>query len=275
MKQCVCSICDKSFSNKLPDGWVMVSENVYICPVCLAKNIKIQTQEILYNNFKDALLFLENHPALNNEMINAVQDIEWSVVPVCKNGVTKNYHGQNPEYITVIFSEIDDNKQYKKYYSDNVHFTDSNEENMIEVPYKTVYGYEWAFKKMQYSGHCSIFKYNESYHYWERMQGEDTCKHDTFEDMIIGLAEKVKKAFGNFNREDFLTPAEKINHDTNEPFNISPDMIVSPGGSEIKGYKMTPNVDYIDVNEKEYNRRWWDWFRQTEYCRQNWKSECS
>ena len=39
-----------------------------------------------------------------------------------------------------------------------------------------------------------------------------------------------------------------------------------------KCFQMVKNDNYIDVTFVEKNRRWWKWFRKTEYYKKNWKN---
>lgn len=88
------------------------------------------------------------------------------------------------------------------------------------------------------------------------------CIHgDTFEEMIINIAKDVKENYGVFKFEDFLTDAEKDNHNTVDIFD-----------RENRGNGIF-NPDYIHIKDFQLNQRWWSWFRTTKYYQEHWLGE--
>ena len=90
---------------------------------------------------------------------------------------------------------------------------------------------------------------------------------DTWEEMVIDMAEKVKKNYGNFSYMDFYTDEEKEN-------NAKEDVAFFEKieDDEHEGMsKMIFNEKFIHVSDAELNLRWWEWYKTTEHYEKNWK----
>jgi hypothetical protein len=83
---------------------------------------------------------------------------------------------------------------------------------------------------------------------WERFDASGAVGN-SFEEMIVNLGNKFFKHFGNFTSEDFLTPAEKRNHEKQRPF-------LSVPGKYENSSEMVSNSKYKTVLASEINRRW-------------------
>ena len=137
----------------------------------------------------------------------------------------------------------------------------------------------------QYYGECAFFKFDPklikdddkrfaaySRKHFEAYVGP-SCRGDTFEDLINNIAIAVKKNYGSFTFDDFLTEAEKLNHNTESMF--------TPVKTSAKDVKNNPflkdctrfirNSKYMDVSLGELNLRWWNWYRSTEHYKKNWQ----
>ena len=213
--------------------------------------------------FELALEFLNNHPAMNCESYSFFGwNLSWGINQTCKN----NYHKmlfETAEKLHVIVTNKDEKFEYflKKY-------GDEEDRDYVYVPYREVYGCEWEYKKHQYNGRYSLFRYDAEMHRRycpDSREGNHMCytryeggsKYaETFEDLIIDIADEVKVDFGNFSYDSLLTDAEKENHSNCYSFVFKP---VGDGLSE-----MLPNNDYIFVSDGKLNTRWWNWFESTE-----------
>ena len=106
--------------------------------------------------------------------------------------------------------------------------------------------------------------------HYNAYQGE-YVKADTWEEMIIGLAEKAKENYGDYEYRDFLTKEEVDNNENEECFWFEPCE-----DDEVAGHKgcsrMISNPKYISVSDAEHNMRWWEWYKTTEHFEKSWKS---
>ena len=102
---------------------------------------------------------------------------------------------------------------------------------------------------------------------WDRYGGPEGGAN-SFEEMLIAVADDVKSAFGDFNFYDsFMTDAESKNHEDVEPMFFEPV-------SDKPGYKsITFNDEYVRIGQGLTNLRWLKWFMDTDYAKENWNSQ--
>ena len=217
-----------------------------------------------------ALDFLNEHPATNGDLpfVNALW---WSAYPVCKNGEPKE------DYVPVKKTSVYINKGTKLFERFKDRFLDDPEDTFMHVPYREVYGCEWEFAKYVYSGEFSIYradaaslsKRKKSEYYAYPMYGAyqgGFARKDSFEEMIIECARIVKRDYGNFTRNDFLTKEEVENHRIERCF-FTEDCIHEGKPA----YQLVDNPKYINVTNEQLNLRWWEWYKTTKHCLKNWK----
>ena len=200
---------------------------------------------------RDALWFLDFHPAICEDVWG---QISFSIVKVCKHGYDEIVkHGVDirksskfaEKYKDKLDAEI---KKFKKEYPKA--FDSEGLFVSIRVPYKELFGEAWKFDHVEYWGSIPFKVFTGDLKdklAWRGIEGwtnyEGFSVHErTFEEMVIKLAQKFKKAFGDFCSEDFLTKEEKSNH------------------------------NYVEVNRADLNRRWLKWFAGMDYCKKHWEN---
>lgn len=232
--------------------------------------MKIETQI----KAKEALEFLRNHPALNNEGGDSLFDGAWFHMELCcKNGKSKL---AGEDGIRIWKGEPNWEK-YQEYFDEDLNKGLPDELHSADVPYAVFYGEPWAANHMEYWYEICFFvfegdPYNNGDIYnhtkWGRYGGPEGGAN-SFEEMLIAAAEDVKKVFGDFNSYDsFMTAAEVKNHADVEPMIVDPVV-------EKTGYIMRFNDKHVDVSSGLLNLRWLKWFIATEYARENWKDKLS
>ena len=241
-------------------------------------------KEVLLQCEKD-IDFLNYHPAMNMSSGDFFSsNFIWSMWQVCKNGAIKE-HFISAKNVQVWLNKGD--KGFEELIKTHRDADDTDEDvadpsYTLYVPYRDVYGCEWEFEKYEYSAEACIVKFDKTKYkkdtpfYGQECFGRyQGCRvtTDTFEDGIVQVAEYVRKNFGDFNYDSFLTDEEKENHKVERSFNME---IIPESTENIKGgrnYLMVDNPKYMDVQDAELNLRWWDWFRKTDYCKKNWDKE--
>jgi len=210
----------------------------------------------------EAIDFLKNHPAFACETDNPICSGFWfGMNDVCKHGYTESAKDGISVY-----------PRQKKNWERFKHLLPEYEKDdacpSVDVKYSDLFGEPWESHHVEYWWEISFFiwkgphisedNYLEIYdrRNWRMFSGPEGGNR-SFEKSIIKAAEKVKKIYGNFCCEDFLTPEEKFNHETENAFLI--------GAPYIKH-----NPKYIEVNNDVLNLRWLKWFMTTEYAKKNW-----
>ena len=240
--------------------------------------------------FNDAILFLNNHPALNYGNSTFFRDnLYWEAVPVCKHGIVKLderasdipvsiFRGKNPKLFQAFFDcrlNKDDDISRKMVNSDGL--LDS-----IDVPYSLVYGHKWEYSKTVWNGEYSFYKFvgklknvkrrlrNESKRFeWSAYAGGDVSAN-SFDDMIFEIYRDVLNKYGNFNGGKLYTDKEKENHlEEKTPFYFVDH--IDGNGREYS--TVITNENWIKVTEEEINLRWWNWYRTTAHYTNNWTGE--
>lgn len=238
--------------------------------------------------------FLMRHPGVGFDGGFFSMNFNYWMVDVCKNDVYKDYF-QKPENVEVTLYKSNEylSDDYIKRYDGMFEkffdkYKDEDDDDEIYVPYKEVFGYEWKYDHTYYKGEYDFLKYNKnedlikyilskgkadekeaekiaSYYnmHYNSFQG-GTVKADSYEEMIIKIADDVRENYGNYSYEDFLTQEEKDNH-KNEWLMKFKDLNDGSGHSE-----MLTNPKYIRVEDYELNQRWFEWFTTTDYCKENW-----
>lgn len=219
-----------------------------------------------------ALEFLRNHPALDNEGGDSLFNGAWFHMELCcKNGKSK-FAGEEG---VSIWKSNPNWEKYKEYLTED---QDDIPEVLrsVNVPYVVVYGEPWVADHMEYWYETCFFVFNgdpynqnDQYDYkkWDRYGGPEGGAN-SFEEMLIAVADDVKSAFGDFNFYDsFMTDAESKNHEDVEPMFFEPV-------SDKPGYKsITFNDEYVRIGQGLTNLRWLKWFMDTDYAKENWNSQ--
>ena len=213
-----------------------------------------------------AVEFLDNHPALVSPYLGDFFSCQsLAIYPVCKNGY----------YAGDISVEIDPEHADWEKYKDR---RDEDEDDFVFIPYEEYFGESWKADRVEYFCEIDFFAYREtgdkekdsSYIYetlnnWMRYHGF-CITGDSFEDVFIKAAKKVKEIYGDFDdHDDWLTEEEKKNHEENQFF---------LEGKKIEaGTVVKLNPQRIHVKPHVINRRWLMWFKETDYCKENWVNE--
>ena len=231
--------------------------------------------------------FLNHHPGISKGLMdNTVKEFNCWADDVCVNNKSKRDYREKPENVTVHFHR--GSEGFVKYFESRIKDEDGEDDtkleddrefaefDTIEVPYRVVYGCEWAYDRTVWNGEYSIHKFigdpkkkvkpQQEYKYWNSYEGTHIFNMDSYEELIIALAEDVKKNLGDFGYESFLTDEEKANHEKERLFFFVPT-------KEGNAFEMKHNRRHIDVSEEEKNLRWWKWFRTTEYYKAHWDGE--
>jgi hypothetical protein len=222
----------------------------------------------LHLKARDAMWFLESHPALENPIFNLLSLLDIQINLVCKRGYTEPVNGK----VQVYWSK----KYYKRFKKEfDLEFKEYSPEELklkplisIDIPYKDFYGEPWTPCRIEYWGDLSIvaflgkeFKDETNRAKWWKLSGVEACG-ESFEEMMANAAKEFKKIYGNFTKEHFITAAEKKHNKGKKLFLF---VRTTPTGSVMKR-----NPKYIHVSSAEINRRWWKWFSKTAYCKKNW-----
>ena len=232
----------------------------------------------IYDKFLKACELLENHPALNPMGSGSFfsGNLVWWVNQICENGEIRDNHVKSSNPLVWI---NDDDERFKKYFDE---FSEHADDEHILVPYRKIYGYSWIYDYCQFVGECSMFKYcpernsfatkfdsrYPSMQCFNAYQGA-SGSGATFEEMVIEMAKDVVRKFGKWSFDDFLTTAEKKDHEENHIF------IRVPVVDEVFGNCMTleNNENYMTVPDCYMNLRWWDYYRETKDYKKNWTGE--
>jgi hypothetical protein len=217
------------------------------------------------------LWFFYCHPALECPIYDPFGLLSIGIDNVCKNGYTNPTKGMVSLYYTP--------ERYKKFKVEfDKEFKECSELELkykplisISISYEKLYGEKWHPDHIEYWGSLSPiiflgkdFKDQYNYKKWQRYSGVE-ANGSNFEELIINLGTKFKKIFGDYNRDDFLTPKEIKNNKGKMPFIFE----------EVKDRKLIgriskKNPEYISLSTSEINRRWLVWFSKTSYCKKNW-----
>ena len=222
---------------------------------------------------RDALYFLESHPALGSPVFTPFFLLNLQIAQVCFNKTLEPRKG----LVTVYYNPVN-YKKFKKEFDKE--FLECSEEELkahkslisVDVPYKDVYGVEWQPHHIEYWGELDFvvfmgkkFDCSLDSKKWQHLSGINACGV-TFQEMVINLAEKFKKTFGNFNSQKLMTAKEKANNKGKMPFIFKP----APKKMSHLGSTMKRNPNYIHIDPSEFNRRWVKWFSQTPYGKKQW-----
>ena len=220
----------------------------------------------------EALNFLREHPALNNDGGDSLFNGSWFHMELCcKNGITK-WGGDDG--VTIWKSNLNWEK-YAEYFRDNEEDYLPTELHSAKVPYEVVYGEPWKADHMEYWYEICFcvfegdpYSKDDRFDYtkWARYGGPEGGAN-SFEEMLIKAAAEVKEAYGNFDSyQSFITPSEKNNH-----MNVPP-MTFEPIPEKPHYSTGIFNHEYQDVSQGLTNLRWLRWFITTDYAKKNWES---
>jgi len=221
---------------------------------------------------KEALEFLRDHPALNNDGGDSLFNGAWFHMELCcKNGQSKwvvedgiTIYKSNPNW-----------EKYKEYFNDEDREDYLPEElQSTKVPYAVVYGEPWKADHVEYWYEICFFVFDGDpydkkdrydYNKWDRYGGPEGGAN-SFEEMLIAAADEVKAAFGDFNSYDsFMTTEEVKNHASVKPMFFEP--IIDKPGFNTGIF----NDKYVDISQGLSSLRWLKWFITTDYANENWK----
>jgi len=245
------------------------------------KNQKLSKQ------VQESMDFLNNHPGVCYDG-SFTSNMLWWMVDRCKHGQYKD-HYQKPKNVEVRLYKKD--KDFNKFWEKYKDIDDNLSDDYVDiyVPYKEIYGEIWKYNKTEYNGEYCFYKYSRNENYikylktsrkiddkeaeevatymnncWNGYQG-GMVHADSFEKMIINIADDVKIKYGDFCNEDFLTSEEKQNH--KDQWLIKFKKLDDGSGHS----EMLTNDKYMKIGQPEYNRRWWKWFIETEFYKTHWK----
>ncbi len=219
----------------------------------------------------EALNFLRDHPALNNDGGDSLFNGAWFHMELCCKHGTSKWCGTDG--VTVWKSDPNWEK-YKEYFKDNEEDYLPTELHSTKVPYDIFHGEPWKADHMEYWYEICfcVFEgdpYDRSAAYdqtkWMRYGGPEDGAN-SFEEMIIKAAADVKAVYGDFDSySSFVLPSEKNNHE-----NIVP-MTFEPCPDKPKYSIAVFNPDYVDISQGLTNLRWLKWFITTDYAKANWE----
>ena len=241
------------------------------------KKVKVNTDfERLQLKARDALNFLEGHPAMSCIVIDVMSSLWFSIQTVCKRGYS-DYACKSVK----VYKNSKEASRFKDRFDKEL--KNYNEEELktqgpfvsIDVSYKELFGEEWAFDHVEYWGELSFYmfkgnptdKNNIERKNWQSYCGVEAGGR-TFEEMIVKITEKFKEAFGKFDKYDFLTKEENENNKDKEPFIFKQ---VKREGSSLKYSTMVRNRKYKHVNDAGLNLRWQKWYKTTKHYKKNWE----
>jgi hypothetical protein len=227
--------------------------------------VKVNTDfEKLQLKARDALYFIDSHPAINGSFFGVQTSLWFSIQTVCKRG-----HSEYSIKDMTIYYSKENYKKFKKEFDkeiaeDQDYFKKCPTLVSIQMPYQKVFGEPWIFDHIEYWGELTLHIYKgkkakEKFNFldWDNWEGPHAGGR-TYEEMIINLAKKMKKECGNFDYYSFLTPEEIKNHKEEEVFFWKK----VPDTKEHKNYStIIPNKKYIKVSDAEKNLRWQEWMK--------------
>jgi len=211
----------------------------------------------------EMLWFLNDHPGIISPIYGSfMADCSFYMSPVSKEGCDK---------LSPIVLERGDAR-----FEEFAHLLEFEEKDLpdayVYVSYSDFYGKPWECDHVNYGCEVDFFAFygtpkdavasDRDYTKWNRYHGFNMCR-TSFEDMLVSAANEVRRIFGPFDSNSFLTEEEMQNHKK-----VSPILFELAGdGSRTLGH----NEEYIPVSAGMLNRRWLKWFWTTEWCQQNWK----
>jgi hypothetical protein len=198
----------------------------------------------------------------------------------CKRGVSGG-----PHPISVGYDSPDRNgrweAEFKRRYSDK-YLKEAPFFSYIYKSYKEVFNEPWVFDHMEYwyeiTFHVYMGKLTEEKYFDPKLWGAYGGPHgggNSFEEMLINAAKDVKRCYGNFKSQDFVTEEEKKNNKSEQPFFFKPSKNKHKNivGEEESCSIIVDNPKYISVNPHVINRRWLEWYTKTPSCKKDWKDE--
>jgi hypothetical protein len=228
------------------------------------------------------MIFLNEHPAMTPNQF--FRGIDFSIQDVCKRGYDrivartgvdiypsdKNAHLFKEEFDREFEKEY---KELEKNYKNEPKMLRLQKRFVkITVPYKKLFGEPWKYDRTEWWGEMTFFVYHGNPQKWMKDMNPYTWQAysshlsesaPSFEELLVKLANRFRKRFGDFEREDFLTPEEKKNHRTEEAF-----WFKRKKEKHFSTLKWNPK--YIRVPDPELNHRWAQWFLSTPYGKKAW-----
>ena len=226
-----------------------------------------------------AFEFLNKHPAFIFDFSNALL---WFPSPRSRFDIWEDPGNCVSIYYNDPEAERFKDEFLKEYEDDMDLLTNKPELCHIYKTHEEVYGEPWKLDTVKYWGELifTVFDGDVSrdsdephdYKLWSRYCFTKGT-YDSMEEFLIGMAEEVKKNLGDFSQDDFYTDEEKNNHKLTEPMFSKPldETIFNPiTQRDEKSYSVTFNPKWLSVNDGMFNRRWVTWFRETDYCKEQW-----
>lgn len=209
---------------------------------------------------RDAIDFMENHPAISNNFFTLQSLLWFSIQTVCKHG-----YSEHSSKTVSVYNKGKDAIRFKDQFEKEMKADDSLKDTpslvTIEIPYKDYFGEPWEFDRVECWGELSICIYDpkiksaDKRDKWQIWCGVESSG-SSYEELMINLAKLVKKNYGNFDSQSFKTDEEKKNNKTVEPF-LFKEL------KNKKGYsQMLHNPEYIFVSDEEKNLRWQKWMKE-------------
>jgi hypothetical protein len=219
-------------------------------------------QEIMLE-FKEAVEFLESHPAFINPLSRGVGNSRMMVVKVCKNGLALDGTWKR---VTIYKDQdefedwVDKVPEERKRYCWNKDFSENTDKIFsIEVDYEEYFGYSWEFHNVEvwieggatrYLSKCVHTKKDR----WENWHDADLDSSGlTYEAAMIEYAKKVKKLYGDFScwGENSIIPkwVDEYNKGKRAIYFVD---------SDTDGFKkMESNPEYLSLSDGVKNEIWW------------------
>ena len=241
----------------------------------MKKSLPTQTKAEMAMHLKaqEMIIRFERHPTMP-PLSSLWNSLDFSIQQVCKRGWMEPFRGMVDVSKTPAnykkYKDLFDKEMEEEYTGEELELGDSFV--TIEVPYKEVYGEDWKPDHIEYWGDTTFkvfigkdFDKDWDMKNWDNYAGVSASGR-TFEEMIVNLGKKFFKTFGDFTESDFLTAAEKKNHEKYMPFYFKKC-------EDDRFSTMETNKKFKRVSAAEINRRWVKWFAGTEYGKENWGND--
>ena len=229
---------------------------------------------------RNALIFLEDHPALSSHADPFWKGFVFGIQKVSKEG-----YSDSPPRTVRVWRNSKLGQRFKAHLDKAFAKEEAGYKAVggqmaewerrlfyVDLPYKTVFGHRWKFDHIEYWGELDFHMYAgkiadskpKGKGYWGAFHGVE-CKGRTFEEMTVSVAAKARKVFGSFDSDSFHTSMEKRLMKRHEP--------ILEKARTATGVRIVPNPKYPSISDELLNRRWVKWFSKTNYGRKHWKKD--
>jgi hypothetical protein len=232
----------------------------------------------LQQRAKESLDFLRAHPAISWDNGDSLFSGMWFHMEECCK------HGKSA-YAGKFGIDVWEGMTGWERFKDKIDAEYADEPNYkfkrIVIPYEEYYGEPWAFDHVEYWYEITFFVYtgelwsNDSginsylkHENWSRFAGP-TGGANSFDEMLIDCATKVREVYGEFNKDnDSMLTVEEIAW-RNRRYSLD-----SPRDFLAEINDGTFRSKHIDIHDGILNLRWLKWFITTDYAKENWRSYC-